>query len=200
MKRLRLISMLLALALLTALLSGCGSASSGTTANGSFDQTEAGASQMIGAGDTVTQDYATATEESQSDTDVSARPADAKLIYTGYLTLECTDLKAAMPGLEELVSDHGGYLERQEVYQQTGWQTADYTVRVPSEPVSYTHLGPGHRCDPSEGSCDLSQRNRLEVLKRQQKKAWRTNAMPSLCDGLHTHGGGQILHTVGRCV
>lgn len=133
MKRLRLISMLLALALLTALLSGCGSASSGTTANGSFDQTEAGASQMIGAGDTVTQDYATATEESQSDTDVSARPADAKLIYTGYLTLECTDLKAAMPGLEELVSDHGGYLERQEVYQQTGWQTADYTVRVPSE-------------------------------------------------------------------
>lgn len=134
MKRLRLFSLLLALALLTALLAGCGStSSSGATANGSMNRTEAGEAQMMGAGEADTADYDLASEESQSDAGTATRPSDAKLIYTGSLTLECTDLNAAMPGLEQLVSAHGGYMERQEVYHQTGWQTADYTVRVPSE-------------------------------------------------------------------
>lgn len=132
MKRLRLFSLLLVLSFLIALLSGCG-ASSGSTANGSADQAVAGEAEMAVAEDAGAGDYGFATEESQSDADAVTRPSDAKLIYTGNLTLECTDLNTAMTGLEDLVIAHGGYMERQEVYHQTNWQTADYTVRVPSE-------------------------------------------------------------------
>lgn len=134
MKRLRLLSLLLTLTLLITLLAGCGSASTGT-ANGAMDQTAAGSAEMAETQEAGTGDYGFATETSQSDSGSPAVPrsGDAKLIYTGSLTLECTDLQVAMPGLEVLVSAHGGYLERQEVYQQTGWQTADYTVRVPSD-------------------------------------------------------------------
>ena len=137
MKRLRLFSLLLALTLLVALLTGCGSASTGAD-NGAMDTTAAGEAQM--AEDAAAGSYGFATEESQnaaetpqSDDNTVTRPSDAKLIYTGSLTLECTDLTAAMAGLEQLIGDYGGYLERQEVYHQTSWQTADYTVRVPSE-------------------------------------------------------------------
>lgn len=132
MKRLRLFSLLLALSLLIALLTGCG-ASSGSTANGAMDQTATGEAEMAVAEDAGAGDYGFATEEAQSDADTVIRPSDAKLIYTGNLTLECTNLNTAMTGLEDLVSAHGGYMERQEVYHQTNWQTADYTVRVPSE-------------------------------------------------------------------
>lgn len=134
MKRLRLLSLLLALTLLITLLTGCGSASTGT-ANGTMDQAAAGSAEMTESQEAGTGGYGFATEASQSDSGSPAAPraGDAKLIYTGSHTLECTDLQVAMPGLEALVSDHGGYLERQEIYQQTGWQTADYTVRVPSD-------------------------------------------------------------------
>lgn len=81
----------------------------------------------------ATEESQNAAETPQSDDNTVTRPSDAKLIYTGSLTLECTDLTAAMAGLEQLIGDYGGYLERQEVYHQTSWQTADYTVRVPSE-------------------------------------------------------------------
>ena len=43
------------------------------------------------------------------------------MIYTGNLSLECTDLDAAMSGLETLVAEHGGYLESQEVYHESSW-------------------------------------------------------------------------------
>ena len=137
MKRLRLFSLLLALTLLVTLLTGCGSASTGAD-NGAMDTTAAGEAQM--AESAAAGSYGFATEESQSvaeapqsDDNTVTRPSDAKLIYTGSLTLECTDLTAAMAGLEQLIGDYSGYLERQEVYHQTSWQTADYTVRVPSE-------------------------------------------------------------------
>lgn len=132
MKRMRLFSLLLALTLLTALLAGCG-ASSGSAANGSMAPAAAGEAEMAVAEDAGTGDYGFATQEAQSDGGAVTRPSDAKLIYTGNLSLECTDLNTAMAGLEELVNAHGGYLERQEVYHETNWQTADYTVRVPSE-------------------------------------------------------------------
>lgn len=135
MKRLRLFSLLLALTLAAALFTGCGSSSGAAGDNGAMDQMTVGTGEAAEPQATGSADYATATEESQSDSGSPAAPraGDAKLIYTGNLSLECTDLQTAMGGLEELVSAHGGYLERQEVYQQTGWQTADYTVRVPGD-------------------------------------------------------------------
>lgn len=135
MKRLRLFSLLLALTLAAALFTGCGSSSGAAGDNGAMDQMAVGTGEAAEPQATGSADYSSATEESQSDSGSPAAPraGDAKLIYTGNLTLECTDLQVAMPGLEALVSAHGGYLERQEVYQQTGWQTADYTVRVPSD-------------------------------------------------------------------
>lgn len=137
-KTIRLFALLLTFALLTALLTGCGS-SGGNAAQpeGATADQYAAIDTGAAAGSTEAGDYGFAApgESGSEESAASAptqRPEDAKLIYTGNLSLECTDLDAAMSGLESLVAEHGGYLESQEVYHESSWQNAHYTVRVPS--------------------------------------------------------------------
>lgn len=133
-KKIRLFPLLLVLALAAALLTGCGSGSTmGDAAGSNGAATDSVTQAAPGDGDfgfTGESGAESATEDSAS---AAQRPADAKLIYTGNLTLECTDLDAAMDGLDGLVAQHGGYLEGQEVYHESSWQRAYYTVRVPSD-------------------------------------------------------------------
>ena len=125
MKRIRLQSLALALVLLAALLTACGASGGNTAADNGAAAPGAVDSEASGG-------YGLAAEESAAAATTVPRPSDTKLIYTGNLTLECTDLEAAMAGLDGLVAGSGGYLESQEVYRETNWQSAYYTVRVPS--------------------------------------------------------------------
>ncbi len=62
----------------------------------------------------------------------STLPENVKMIYRGYLYLESTEFDAATAGLQELVSQMGGYFETSELNNYSPYRSAFYVVRVPS--------------------------------------------------------------------
>ena len=62
----------------------------------------------------------------------STLPENVKMIYRGYLHLESTAFDNATAGLNELVSQMGGYFETSELNNYSPYRSAFYVVRVPS--------------------------------------------------------------------
>ena len=62
----------------------------------------------------------------------STLPEKVKMIYRGYLYLESTAFDTATAGLQELVSQMGGYFETSELNNYSPYRSAFYVVRVPS--------------------------------------------------------------------
>ena len=62
----------------------------------------------------------------------STLPENVKMIYRGYLYLESTAFDTATAGLQELVSQMGGYFETSELNNYSPYRSAFYVVRVPS--------------------------------------------------------------------
>ena len=133
MKLKRLLALLLTTLLLAVAVSGCGGSSGGATA-GDMAAPEAGYGTQNNKAESPNDGFHYDTEDSMSAIaggTGSNLPSDAKLIYTGELTLQTTDMDAATQGLLVLVNSHGGYIESQEVYHQSSYKDAYYTVRVP---------------------------------------------------------------------
>lgn len=123
MKQKRVCSLVLALLFAAAMLTGCGGAA--TTASGA-------------AADTVGQTENMSPEEAGfvdavPDTTLPQPPSDAKLIYTGHISLETLNLTPAYEALTELVSRFNGFYEQQEMNHRGNYQYASYTVRVPAD-------------------------------------------------------------------
>ncbi len=126
----RLLALALSLLLLVTLLVGCGSGGSGFATNGA-------------AGDYAPQDsMQESTQEVPSAGGMHAAvnndpsgmvPSDAKIIYTGELNLQTTDMEGANNVIYGLVSDFGGFFESQEAYLNRYSQDAYYVVRIPCE-------------------------------------------------------------------
>lgn len=131
MKVKRLAALLLAI-LLLAVVTGCGAGSSGATTN-DMAKPEAGYADEAGRVESPSADgfvdYSDSLNSAVSNG--SNLPSDAKLIYTGELTLQTTDMGAAVQGLLALINSYGGYIESQEIYHQSTYKDAYYTVRVP---------------------------------------------------------------------
>ena len=126
MKAKKLLALLLSFVLLLCVLCGCGGGSKGTADNGVQAETAPGA-----AADDYLADGGFA-DESVSSIAVN-RPTNAKLIYTGDLNLQATDLDVALQALSAVVDEFGGYVEGQEIHRQSYYKSAYYTVRVPGE-------------------------------------------------------------------
>lgn len=135
MKKNKLLCMLLAVLLLTGILTGCGAASkTAASANGavSYDAAMQEASpEAMAAGNTLS--------DSGSDTTM-VLPENRKWIVTVNLSAETEDLDAMTQALEEKISDLGGYVEDQNVYNGSAYanrryRSASMTVRIPAEDV-----------------------------------------------------------------
>ena len=133
----KLLSILLALSLLLS-LSACGSASMNAADKPAeapmatspafkeemgFDYVTDGSAVMP----TVPPSPAPTPEEPSS-----SLPENVKMIYRGYLYLESTAFDTATAGLQELVSQMGGYFETSELNNYSPYRSAFYVVRVPS--------------------------------------------------------------------
>ena len=132
----KLLSILLALTLLLS-LSACGSASmnsadkpaeSPMATSPALDlKEEMGFDSMTGGSVEMPTMPAPSPEEPSS-----SLPENVKMIYRGYLYLESTEFDAAIAGLEQLVTQMGGYFESSELNNYSPYRHAFYVVRVPS--------------------------------------------------------------------
>lgn len=135
MKKNKLLCMLLAVLLLTGILTGCGAASkTAASANGSvsYDTAMQEASpEAMAAGNSLS--------DSGSDTTM-VLPENRKWIVTVNLSAETEDLDAMTQALQEKISQLGGYVEDQNVYNGSAYagrryRSASMTVRIPAEDV-----------------------------------------------------------------
>ena len=135
MKKNKLLCMLLCFLLLTGILTGCGAASkTAASANGavSYDAAmQEAAPEAMAAGNSLT--------SSGSDT-TTILPENRKWIVTVNLSAETEDLDTMTQALEEKISQLGGYVEDQTVYNGSAYanrryRSASMTVRIPAEDV-----------------------------------------------------------------
>lgn len=160
----RWFAILMSVMMLLGLLTGCGSARMSTAA----------ANGAVTGGESENEIYAVQDETSGVPAKASTQTAytgDEKLIYTGELDLQTTDLASAMQKVEQLSADCGGYLESSERYANC----ARYTVRVPQESFASFMNAAGEQADcrvtyqststenVGEAYADLE--NRLETLQ-----------------------------------
>lgn len=130
MKLKKLISLLLTALLMLSLLTACG----GSSKNHAVMEeaaAEAPAAMAGGTNDTLT---------SASANGSSAVPENRKWIITVYMSAETEDLDAMTAALDERITELGGYVEDQHIYNGSAYasrryRSANLTVRIPAENV-----------------------------------------------------------------
>ena len=130
MKKQKLFSLLLTLALVLSLLTGCG-ATSKMTESAAYDSNFEAASQEVGeAMDTGAGNPGTAL----------TLPENRKWIITVDMSAETEDLDVLLSGLNQQIAGLSGYVEDQSIYNGSTHSTRRYrraslTVRIPAEDV-----------------------------------------------------------------
>lgn len=140
----RIFALILAAALLTALLCGCGGSS---VAQSSYAVTESYSTADFAPMAEAAYDY-----EYETDGDYWAAAEEmpvpdpmpptgeapgapqngVKLIYTANLDMETMDFDGAVTALAKLTAEVGGYYESSSVSDQSSYRWAEYTIRVPA--------------------------------------------------------------------
>ena len=126
-------AILLSIALLAALLAGCGSSESRSAASYDSGMVEYAAEapvEMAAEG--------AAMKNTAADTGSTSLPQNRKWIVTVYLDAETEDLDSAITGIDEHIVSMGGYVEDQRVYNGSNYNSRRYrnaslTVRIPAE-------------------------------------------------------------------
>lgn len=129
MERKRILSLLLALTLVLALLTGCGSSSS-TRAVTNYAAADSAAEIA---------EAAAVLEESGAGGELT-QPENRKWIVTVDIHAETEDLDALLSALTEQIAAMAGYVEDQSIYNGSAYSTrryrsADLTIRIPAEDV-----------------------------------------------------------------
>lgn len=130
------LSLLLSLALLAALLTGCGSAgkSAASYDSGMVEYAVSDEAAMAPA-------EGAAMKNSATDTGSTQLPQNRKWIVTVNLTAETDDLDALRSALDEKIAALNGYVEDQSVYNGSiydsgrRYRSANLTVRIPADSI-----------------------------------------------------------------
>lgn len=137
------LSILIAVVLLLAAVSGCGASASkaASSADMASQETKAVAPESWNYGfDSTavekTEEYELPMEEAGNGGGAQQNGtalANAKLIYTAYLSMQTTEFDTTVQKLEQLVSSLGGYFESSGLNSYGTYRSASYTVRIPAE-------------------------------------------------------------------
>ena len=130
------LSLLLSLALLAALLTGCGSAGKSAVSydSGMVEYAASDEAAMAPA-------EGAAMKNSAADTGSTQLPQNRKWIVTVNLTAETDDLDALRSALDEKIAALNGYVEDQSVYNGSiydsgrRYRSANLTVRIPADSI-----------------------------------------------------------------
>ncbi len=127
----KVLALILAVLMVTGLLTGCGASSKGTmdmaVPREEMAVESPAAPQMNMAGST-----------NGSMTDAAVANTEQKLIKTVRMDVETEDLEALLPQIARKISELGGYVENQELYNGSAYssyrsRSANLTVRIPAE-------------------------------------------------------------------
>ena len=131
MKNRKVLAIILTVLLLAGILTGCGAKASNDRApmENYYFNSESAAGAFDGAGEKVEADMSSSS---------GAALADRKLIKTMELTAETEDLDALLTAITGRVSELGGYIENQRVYNGSAYasyrsRSASLTIRIPAD-------------------------------------------------------------------
>ena len=131
MKNRKALAIVLTVLLLAGILTGCGAKASNDRApmENYYFNSESAAGAFDGAGEKVEADMSSSS---------GAALADRKLIKTVELTAETEDLDALLTAITGRVSELGGYIENQRVYNGSAYasyrsRSASLTIRIPAD-------------------------------------------------------------------
>ena len=131
MKNRKALAIVLTVLLLAGMLTGCGAKASNDRApmEDYYFNSESAAGAFDGAGEKVEADMSSSS---------GAALADRKLIKTVELTAETEDLDALLTAITGRVSELGGYIENQRVYNGSAYasyrsRSASLTIRIPAD-------------------------------------------------------------------
>ena len=127
MKVRKILALLMALAMVAALLAGCGA----TASDMAYNKQEA-------APEAPAMDAESSLYGATSDSVNATAYADQKLIKTVRIDAETEDLEVLLDQLTGQIRDMGGYMERQEIYNDSmyssyRYRSAQLTIRIPSD-------------------------------------------------------------------
>lgn len=121
----RMSALVLALLFAAVMLTGCGGAQTAAD-NGAMADTVGQTEPMSAPQDGFTL-------EESGFTTLPQPPSGAKLIYTSHINLETMEFSSSAAALTELVSQHGGFFEQQEMSNRGDKQSGSYAVRIPTD-------------------------------------------------------------------
>lgn len=132
----KLVALLLCLAVVAALLVGCGAKSGSTVGN--MASPEIGNRHDAGSGETVAED---ALSTSKSESTISVDAPQQKLVRKMWINAETEDLDSLLLQVDEKMATLGGYAEKKEVYNGSPsashrYRRATITVRVPADQLN----------------------------------------------------------------
>ena len=128
----------LALAMMLALLAGCGGSTGGETTASDVSNSETTSSAPMedagGSWGAWTDEAPSAEGGERRILTGGGRLREAKMIYTAHMEVETTAFDTADADLRTLVEVLGGYFEQAAVHNYaSGYRSGDYTVRIPAD-------------------------------------------------------------------
>ena len=132
MKFTKLLALLMTLVMIASLFVGCGKSAMDSMTNGSSAEMAPGA---YPEGDYEMNMDSTLTDSSVEQPDL---PADRKFITTVHMDAETEDLDVMLSSLNSKITQLGGYIETQELYNGSAYASHRYrrvymTIRIPAE-------------------------------------------------------------------
>ncbi len=149
MKMCKRLALLLALVMVLALFSGCGAASKMEAYDNAMEAPAAEAGDYAySRTEEVMEEVAVEDSLTDTETGSTALPQNQKIITTLNMRAETEDMDPLLAGIGETVTQLGGYMEAQEIYNGSNYNSyrnryADLTVRIPADQLDsfVTHVG-----------------------------------------------------------
>lgn len=170
----KVLAVLLTFMMIAALFAGCGAASMDKAENGfAAEAPMAPAPEMDFAADSLTSGEMPQTE----------LPADQKIITTIRMDAETEDMDPLLNGINAKVAELGGYMETQEIYNGSTYNSYRYrhaylTVRIPAQSLNdfVEHVGENANVVSSNTSTEnvtlsyIATESRIKALETEQAR------------------------------
>lgn len=179
MKMKKLLAIMLTLIMVASLFAGCGAAAMDKVENGYYADAPAADAPMAAP----EMEYMEDTSLTSGEMPQTELPADQKIITTIRMDAETEDMDPLLQGINAKVSQLGGYMEMQEIYNGSTYNSYSYrhaylTVRIPAQSLNdfVEHVGENANVVSSNTSTEnvtlsyIATESRIKALETEQAR------------------------------